>query len=70
MKVSSPTRISINQIEVSELRTRLATELRTARYPPLLLRVGPAFAATSNGRRAIMIKTLSREHQLRPRSAK
>ena len=53
----------LNQpIEVSELRTRLATELRTARYPPLLLRVGrgstaAAFAATSNGRRAIVIDT-------------
>ena len=31
----------LNQpIEVSELRTRLATELRTAGYPQLLLRVG------------------------------
>ena len=42
----------LNQpIEVSELRTRLATELRTARYPQLLLRVGRSSTAPHSPRR-------------------
>ncbi len=42
----------LNQpIEVSELRTRLATELRTAGYPQLLLRVGRGSSVPHSPRR-------------------
>ena len=42
----------LNQpIEVSELRTRLATELRTAGYPQLLLRVGRSSSVPHSPRR-------------------
>jgi hypothetical protein len=40
MKVDYSTSYLNQPIEVSEFRTRLATELRTARYPQLLFRVG------------------------------
>ena len=44
----------LNQpIEVSELRTRLATELRLAGYPQLLLRVGRGSAVPHSPRRPI-----------------
>jgi nitroreductase len=44
----------LNQpIEVSELRTRLATELRTAGYPQLLLRVGRGSSVPHSPRRPI-----------------
>ena len=42
----------LNQpIEVSELRTRLAIELRTAGYPQLLLRVGRGSTVPHSPRR-------------------
>lgn len=50
----------LNQpIEVSELCTSLAVELRTSRYPQILLRVGPrfhgaAFTVTSDSRRTVV----------------
>lgn len=44
----------LNQpIEVSELRTRLATELHLAGYPQLLLRVGRGSAVPHSPRRPI-----------------